>query len=124
MRMTVIGCGYLGAVHAPCMADLGHDVTGVDVDEVKVKELSAGRAPFYEPGLPELLDGAMATGRLRFTADVGAVGAPGGWRGAASASPPTSPRSAGRTARAPPCTSSAWGRRSARVSSPPTPPMS
>src|SRR4051795_1159901 len=74
MRMTVIGCGYLGAVHAPCMADLGHDVTGVDVDEVKVKELSAGRAPFYEPGLPELLDEAMATGRLRFTADVADAG--------------------------------------------------
>jgi UDPglucose 6-dehydrogenase len=73
MRMTVIGCGYLGAVHAPCMADLGHDVTGVDVDEVKVKELSAGRAPFYEPGLPELLEEAMATGDLRFTTDIADV---------------------------------------------------
>ncbi|MGZ4650248.1 MAG: UDP-glucose dehydrogenase family protein [Kineosporiaceae bacterium] len=70
MRITVIGCGYLGAVHAPCMADLGHDVTGVDVDEVKVKELSAARAPFYEPGLPELLEKAMASGRLRFSTDV------------------------------------------------------
>src|SRR3954465_13494827 len=77
MRMTVIGCGYLGAVHAPCMADLGHDVTGVDVDEVKVKELSAGRAPFYEPGLPELLDEPMATGGLRFTTDVAAAGQAG-----------------------------------------------
>src|SRR5919205_1134077 len=76
MRMTVVGCGYLGAVDAPCMADLGHDVTGVDVDEVKVKELSAGRAPFFEPGLPELLDQAMATGRLRFTADVAEVAQP------------------------------------------------
>jgi UDPglucose 6-dehydrogenase len=69
MRMTVIGCGYLGAGHAPCMADLGHDVTGVDVDEVKVKELAAGRAPFYEPGLPELLERAGNSGRLRFTTD-------------------------------------------------------
>src|SRR5690348_16220536 len=76
MRMTVIGCGYLGAVHAPCMADLGHDVTGVDVDEVKIKELSAGRAPFYEPGLPELLERAMASGRLRFTSDIADVGRP------------------------------------------------
>src|SRR4051812_49678077 len=74
MRVTVLGCGYLGAVHAPCMADLGHDVTGVDVDEVKVKELSAGRAPFYEPGLPELLDRAMATGGLRFTSEIADVG--------------------------------------------------
>jgi UDPglucose 6-dehydrogenase len=73
MRMTVIGCGYLGAVHAPCMADLGHDVTGVDVDEVKIKELSAGRAPFYEPGLPELLERAGASGRLRFTSDIADV---------------------------------------------------
>src|SRR3954471_2249102 len=76
MRMTVIGCGYLGAVHAPCMADLGHDVTGVDVDEVKVKELAAGRAPFYEPGLPDLLDHAGATGRLRFTTDVADLSRP------------------------------------------------
>jgi UDPglucose 6-dehydrogenase len=74
MRMTVIGCGYLGAVHAPCMADLGHDVIGVDVDEVKIKELSAGRAPFYEPGLPELLERAGASGRLRFTSDIADVG--------------------------------------------------
>src|SRR4051794_10903447 len=78
MRMTVIGCGYLGAVHAPCMADLGHDVTGVDVDEVKVKELSAGRAPFYEPGLPELLERAGASGRLRFTSEVADVAVPPG----------------------------------------------
>jgi UDPglucose 6-dehydrogenase len=70
MRMTVIGCGYLGAVHAPCMAEFGHDVLGVDVDEVKIKELAAGRAPFYEPGLPELLERAGASGRLRFTTDV------------------------------------------------------
>ena len=78
MRMTVIGCGYLGAVHAPCMADLGHDVIGVDVDEVKVKELAAGRAPFFEPGLPELLERAAASGRLRFTTDVADVArAPG-----------------------------------------------
>src|SRR4051794_14667779 len=74
MRTTVLGCGYLGAVHAPCMADLGHDVIGVDVDEAKVKELSAGRAPFYEPGLPELLTAATATGRLRFTTDVAEAG--------------------------------------------------
>ena len=76
MRMTVIGCGYLGAVHAPCMADLGHDVTGVDVDKGKIKELSAGRAPFYEPGLPELLQRAGASGRLRFTTDIADVGVP------------------------------------------------
>jgi UDPglucose 6-dehydrogenase len=70
MRISVIGCGYLGAVHAACMAELGHDVVGIDVDERKVAELSAGRAPFFEPGLPEVLQRATASGRLRFTTDM------------------------------------------------------
>ncbi len=73
MRISVIGCGYLGAVHAACMTTLGHDVVGVDVDAEKVELLASGRAPFYEPGLPELLDEAMGTGRLAFTTDVSAV---------------------------------------------------
>jgi UDPglucose 6-dehydrogenase len=73
VRISVIGCGYLGAVHAASMAKLGHDVVGVDVDAVKVAELEAGRAPFYEPGLPELLDEVMATGRLHFTTDMAEV---------------------------------------------------
>jgi UDPglucose 6-dehydrogenase len=73
VRVSVIGCGYLGAVHAASMAKLGHDVIGVDVDAVKIAELAAGRAPFYEPGLPELLDEVMATGRLRFTTDMAEV---------------------------------------------------
>jgi UDPglucose 6-dehydrogenase len=70
MKISVIGCGYLGAVHAACMAELGHDVVGIDVDERKVAELSAGRAPFFEPGLPEVLQRATASGRLRFTTDM------------------------------------------------------
>jgi UDPglucose 6-dehydrogenase len=52
------------------MADLGHDVLGVDVDSDKVDSLNAGRPPFFEPGLPELLHRALATGRLRFTTDI------------------------------------------------------
>ena len=70
MRISVIGCGYLGAVHASAMAELGHDVVGIDVDAAKIAELSAGRAPFFEPGLPEILNSAIATGRLRFSTDV------------------------------------------------------
>ena len=70
MRISVIGCGYLGAVHAACMAKLGHEVVGVDVDAAKVEALAEGRAPFYEPGLPELLLETMATGRLTFTTDI------------------------------------------------------
>ena len=69
MRISVIGCGYLGAVHAAAMAKLGHDVVGLDVDAAKVAALADGRAPFYEPGLPELLTETLATGRLRFTTD-------------------------------------------------------
>lgn len=67
--LTVIGTGYLGAVHAACMANFGYDVLGVDVDEEKIAALAAGKAPFYEPGLDEALTEAMASGRLRFTTD-------------------------------------------------------
>jgi UDPglucose 6-dehydrogenase len=65
----VVGCGYLGAVHAAAMAELGHDVVGIDVDGAKVAALREGRAPFYEPGLPELLAAGVASGRLRFGSD-------------------------------------------------------
>ena len=70
MKISVIGCGYLGAVHAACMARLGHEVVGIDVDERKVAALRESRAPFYEPGLPELLEEVAATGRLTFSADM------------------------------------------------------
>ncbi|MCW2131458.1 UDP-glucose dehydrogenase family protein [Arthrobacter sp. VKM Ac-2550] len=67
MRISVIGCGYLGAVHAASMAKLGHEVVGIDVDQRKITELQAGRAPFFEPGLPELLTEVQETGRLKFS---------------------------------------------------------
>ncbi|QAY74703.1 UDP-glucose/GDP-mannose dehydrogenase family protein [Agromyces protaetiae] len=70
MRISVIGCGYLGAVHASAMAELGHEVVGVDVDERKIAALSAAHPPFFEPGLPEILASATASGRLRFTTDI------------------------------------------------------
>ena len=73
MRISVTGCGYLGAVHAASMAHLGHDVVGVDVDEAKIAELQAGRAPFFEPGLPELLTKALDSGRLTFSTDPAAA---------------------------------------------------
>ncbi len=67
MRMTVIGTGYLGAVHAACMADLGHEVLGVDSNARKIAALQDGRAPFFEPGLEEILVRAVASGKLRFS---------------------------------------------------------
>ncbi|NKX87547.1 UDP-glucose dehydrogenase family protein [Nocardia coubleae] len=69
MRCTVFGTGYLGATHAACMAELGHDVVGVDVDPGKVAKLADGVVPFYEPGLDEVLQRNLAAGRLRFTTD-------------------------------------------------------
>src|SRR6476469_3010143 len=73
MRVSVTGCGYLGAVHAAAMAALGHDVVGVDIDREKVEALVAGVAPFYEPGLPELLRMGIESGRLRFATDLSEV---------------------------------------------------
>jgi UDPglucose 6-dehydrogenase len=67
MRLTVIGTGYLGATHAICMAVMGFEVVGVDVDAEKVARLNGGEVPFFEPGLPELLTKALDSGRLRFT---------------------------------------------------------
>ena len=69
MRMTVIGTGYLGATHAACMAELGHEVLGVDVDETKIEALKNSKVPFYEPGLPEVLERNIDAGRLDFTTD-------------------------------------------------------
>lgn len=69
MRMTVIGTGYLGATHAACMAELGHEVLGVDVDSAKIESLKAGTVPFFEPGLPEVLARNLESGRLDFTTD-------------------------------------------------------
>ena len=67
LKLTVIGCGYLGAVHAAAMAHLGHHVLGIDTRSEQVDVLSQGRAPFYEPGLPELLITGAQQGDLRFT---------------------------------------------------------
>ncbi|MET9518177.1 UDP-glucose/GDP-mannose dehydrogenase family protein [Streptomyces sp. NPDC002994] len=67
MRMTVIGTGYVGTVHAACMAGLGHEVLGTDVDAERIAALSAGRTSLREPGLHELLAKTVASGRLRFS---------------------------------------------------------
>ncbi|MGO2028525.1 MAG: UDP-glucose dehydrogenase family protein [Brevibacterium aurantiacum] len=73
MKISVIGCGYLGAVHAAAMATLGHEVVGVDVDADKVAALTSGRPPFFEPGLSELLVKGQDLGSLEFTTDVSRV---------------------------------------------------
>ena len=71
MKLSVIGCGYLGATHAACMSSLGFEVIGIDTDQSKVDLLSRGELPFYEPGLDTLLATEIKTGRLTFTTDLG-----------------------------------------------------
>ena len=73
-RITVIGTGYLGATHAICMAVLGFEVLGVDVDRTKIEALARGEVPFFEPGLPEMLRKALDAGQLSFTTDLAAAG--------------------------------------------------
>ncbi|WP_370644372.1 UDP-glucose/GDP-mannose dehydrogenase family protein [Nesterenkonia sp. LB17] len=74
-NISVIGTGYLGATHAACMAELGYNVLGVDIDPEKIDSLSRGELPFHEPGLPELIRKHVDSGRLRFTTDLEEVGA-------------------------------------------------
>src|SRR3990170_775861 len=67
-RIAVVGCGHVGTVTAACLAELGHTVTGVDVDPNRVKDLNAGSVSFMEPGLSELVATNLENRRLRFTA--------------------------------------------------------
>src|SRR5438105_4565774 len=66
-QIAVFGLGYVGSVTAACLASLGHRVTGVDRDPHKVSQLRAGQAPFYEPGLDELVKTTTAGGLLTAT---------------------------------------------------------
>ncbi|MFB4266371.1 UDP-glucose dehydrogenase family protein [Nonomuraea sp. GTA35] len=66
-RLTVIGTGYLGITHAACMADLGFEVLGLDIDADKINRLNAGELPIHEPGLEPVLRRGLDSGRLRFT---------------------------------------------------------
>ncbi|MGW3929791.1 UDP-glucose dehydrogenase family protein [Streptomyces microflavus] len=68
MKLTVIGCGYLGATHAACMAELGHEVLGMDSDMDKVAVLNSGKAPIHERDLDDLIAKHTASGKLSFTA--------------------------------------------------------
>ncbi|MGO1407005.1 MAG: UDP-glucose dehydrogenase family protein [Brachybacterium sp.] len=67
LRISVIGCGYLGAVHAAALAELGHEVFGVDVDTTRIATLGQGLTPFHEPGFGDLLSRNVNDGRLHFT---------------------------------------------------------
>ncbi|WP_078113483.1 UDP-glucose/GDP-mannose dehydrogenase family protein [Gordonia sp. IITR100] len=68
MRIVVFGLGYLGATHAACMAELGHEVLGIELDDYRREELARGEVPFYEPGLPDLVRKHLESGLLRVSA--------------------------------------------------------
>ena len=70
MRVSVFGLGYVGCVSAACLAEMGHEVIGVDVNRVKVGLVNAGKAPVVEERIGELVADVVRTGALRATTDV------------------------------------------------------
>ena len=71
MKITIVGTGYVGLVTGACFADLGHEVTCVDVVAEKVEKLRGGQIPIHEPGLEEVVQRGLDAGRLRFTTELG-----------------------------------------------------
>ncbi len=69
MQVAVIGCGYVGLATSVVLADLGHDIIGVEIDPVKLENLSNGKSPIFEAHLQEMLDAGIKAGRLSFTDD-------------------------------------------------------
>ncbi|MFM1935608.1 MAG: UDP-glucose 6-dehydrogenase, partial [Planctomycetota bacterium] len=71
MKITMVGTGYVGLVTGACFAETGNQVTCLDIDHAKVETLRRGESPIYEPGLSEMLQANIRSGRLRFTTDRG-----------------------------------------------------
>ncbi|MCY1288990.1 UDP-glucose 6-dehydrogenase [compost metagenome] len=69
MKITIFGTGYVGLTQAACLAEVGHSVCCVDIDDQRIAQLNAGHSPLFEPGLDSLLHGNLAAGRLYFTTD-------------------------------------------------------
>ncbi len=71
MRLSVIGCGYVGLVTGACLAEAGHEVVCTDIDGDRIAKLKAGGVPIYEKYLEEILASARKAGRISYTADAG-----------------------------------------------------
>ena len=69
MKVTTFGMGYVGCVTAACLANHGHDVTGVDVDGNKVEMINHSQSPIIEPGLPDIIKKVVNAGELRATTE-------------------------------------------------------
>ncbi|HRN62020.1 MAG TPA: nucleotide sugar dehydrogenase, partial [Luteimonas sp.] len=73
MRVAIFGTGYVGLVSGTCLAEVGHDVVCVDVDQDKIDGLERGLVPIHEPGLEPMVKANHAAGRLKFTTDAAAA---------------------------------------------------
>jgi len=73
VRISIVGCGYVGLVTGGCLAGIGHQVTCVDSDAERVRTLVAGQIPIYEPHLEDLIAGARSAGRIEFSGDLAAA---------------------------------------------------
>ena len=71
MRLSVIGCGYVGLVTGACLAEAGHEVVCTDIDRERIAKLNAGGVPIYEEYLEQILASAHKAGRISYTADAG-----------------------------------------------------
>ena len=71
MRLTVIGCGYVGLVTGACLAAAGHEVFCTDIDAKRIDQLKAGKVPIYEEHLDEVLKRAVAEKKISYTSDAG-----------------------------------------------------